>query len=364
MRAVLLYLSLLALLLVAATPAHGASARLRDLADVQGARDNAIFGYGLVVGLAGTGDSERVLFTAQSMSGMLGRIGVRVSPDQVRSRNVAAVMVTATLPAFARPGGRLDITVSSLGDARSLDGGVLVLTPLLGPDGQVYAVAQGAVQTGAVLAESAGVRVKKNQGATARVPSGATIERAVAPDLGKGPLVLALRRPDFAGAQRIASAVNTALKDEVARPIDAGVVEIDGGGKSAVDVMAALDAVEVEVAGRARVVVSERTGTLVAGEGVRLRAAAVAHGGLQVTISKEPLASQPGPLSSGETVRLDKTDVQVQEATAAVHAIPATATVEELVAALNALGATSRDLIAILQALQAAGALDAELVVM
>ncbi len=344
--------------------AFGASARLRDLADVQGARDNAIFGYGLVVGLSGTGDSERVLFTAQSMSGMLGRIGVRVSPDQVRSRNVAAVMVTATLPAFARPGGRLDLTVSSLGDARSLEGGVLVLTPLLGPDGQVYAVAQGAVQTGSVLAESAGVRVKKNQGATARIPSGATIERAVTPELGTGPLVLALRRPDFVAAQRVAAAVNGALKGEVARAIDAAAIEVDTGGKSAVEIMASLEAVEIEVTGRARVVVSERTGTLVAGEGVRLRPAAVAHGGLQVTINKEPVASQPLPLSRGETTRMDKTEVQVQEPTASIRAVPATATVDELVAALNALGATPRDLIAILQALQAAGALDAELVVM
>lgn len=349
---------------LAATSALGASARLRDLADVQGARDNAIFGYGLVVGLSGTGDSERVLFTAQSMSGMLGRIGVRVSPEQVRSRNVAAVMVTATLPAFARPGARLDLTVSSLGDARTLEGGVLVLTPLLGPDGQVYAVAQGAVQTGSVLAESAGVRVRKNQGATARIPSGATIERAVTPDLGTGPLVLALRRPDFVAAQRVAAAVNGALKAEVARAVDAAAIEVDTSGKSTVEIMASLEAVEVEVAGRARVVVSERTGTLVAGEGVRLRPAAVAHGGLQVTINKEPMASQPLPLSRGETTRMDKTDVQVQEPTAAIRAVPATATVDELVAALNALGATPRDLIAILQALQAAGALDAELVVM
>ncbi len=349
---------------LAATGALGASARLRDLADVQGARDNAIFGYGLVVGLSGTGDSERVLFTAQSMSGMLGRIGVRVSPEQVRSRNVAAVMVTATLPAYARPGGRLDLTVSSLGDARSLEGGVLVLTPLLGPDGQVYAVAQGAVQTGSVLAESAGVRVRKNQGATARIPSGATIERAVTPELGTGPLVLALRRPDFVAAQRVAAAVNAALKAEVARAVDAAAIEIDAGGKSVVDIMASLEAVEIEVAGRARVVVSERTGTLVAGEGVRLRPAAVAHGGLQVTINKEPITSQPLPLSRGETARRDKTDVQVIEPTAAIRALPATATVDELVAALNALGATPRDLIAILQALQAAGALDAELVVM
>lgn len=357
-------LLLAAALLLGAAPSLAGTARVRDLADVNGVRDNALFGYGLVVGLQGTGDSERVLFTQQSMSGMLGRLGVRVDPKQVRSRNVAAVMVTARLPTFARAGARLDVTVSSLGDARSLVGGVLVVTPLRGADGKVYATSQGPVQTGGMLVESEGSRVQKNATATGRVPDGGMVEADLLPDLEGGELVLALKRPDIVTAERTAAAINKALGAERAVALDPAAIRVDKAGERALPLLAKLQEVEVEVAMPARIIVSERTGTLVAGEGVRIRPVVVAHGSLQVAVDRERDYSQPPPFSRGTTEPIDRSRLNVSEDTSPARKVPAAATVDELVAALNALGASPRDLIAILQALKAAGALDAEIVVM
>jgi flagellar P-ring protein precursor FlgI len=342
--------------------------RVKELIDVQGVRENALFGYGLVVGLSGTGDTERVFFTSQSISGMLGRLGIRIDPRDVRVRNVAAVMVTGRLPSFARPGTRIDVNVSSIGNARSLAGGVLLVTPLTGPDGVVYALSQGPVQAGGFEVSAAGSRIQKNQPTSGTVPGGGTVERAVSPDLEKQPLLLGLRRPDFTTATRIAAAVNKSLGSEGARALDPAAVEVkipDQFKGKVVTLLAQLEALEVDPDQRARIVVSERTGTIVAGQGVRIRPVAVAHGGLQISVSQTPFVSQPGPFSpGGKTVAGKQASVDVKESTKAAVALPATSSVEDLVKALNLLGASPRDLIAVLQAMKAADAIDADLEVM
>jgi flagellar P-ring protein precursor FlgI len=277
-------------------------------------------------------------------------------------------MVTAKLPAYARPGTRIDVNVGSMGNARSLAGGVLLVTPLTGPDGQVYAIAQGPVQAGGFDTVSSGTRVQKNQPTSGTVPSGATIERAVAANLEKGPLVLGLRRPDFTTALRIADAVNKSLGGESARAVDPAAVEIQPGadwkGKM-VSLLAKIETLEVDPDQRAHIVVSERTGTIVAGEGVRIRPVAVAHGGLSIQVTQTPFVSQPNAMSrNGTTVTGRAANIQAQEANGRAVALPATTTVEDLVKALNMIGVGPRDLVAVLQAMKAAGALDADLEVM
>ena len=356
--------ALLASLLLVSLSASAAPSRLKELTRVAGMRDNELVGYGLVVGLPGTGDTERVFFTSQSVSAMLGRLGVRVDPRDVRARNVAAVMVTARLPTFTRPGMRIDVTVSSLGNARSLAGGTLLMTPIAGPDGQVYAVGQGPVQVGGFEAGAQGSLVRKNLPTSGRVPAGASVERSVLVDLGKGPLVLQLNEPDATTASRIATAIQGALGEGSARALDPAAVEVqvpEANRKDPVSLIAKLEELEVEADGRARVVVSERTGTVVAGERVRLRPAAVAHGGLQVAIGQRPAVSQPAPFRQGRTTETNIAQVEAAELGHGVAALPATSNVEDLVRALNALGASPRDLVASLQALKAAGALDADL---
>jgi flagellar P-ring protein precursor FlgI len=354
-------------LIVLSADAAAAPVRVKELVDVQGVRENALYGYGLVVGLSGTGDTERVFFTSQSVSGMLGRLGIRIDPHDVRVRNVAAVMVTARLPSFSRPGTRIDVNVSSMGNARSLAGGVLLITPLTGPDGVVYGLAQGPVQAGGFEASAVGSQIQKNQPTSGSVPGGASVERTVAPDLEKGPVLLGLRRPDFTTSIRIASAINANLKEEVARALDpAGVeVKIPAAFKGkVVSLLAQIEALEVDPDQRARIVVSERTGTIVAGQGVRIRAVAVAHGGLSISVGQTPYAYQPGPFSSGKTVAGKVANVTANETMRPAVALPATSSVDELVKALNLLGASPRDLIAILQAMKAAGAIDADMEVM
>ena len=352
----------LAALALGAPGAGAATTRLKDLVEVQGVRGNELFGYGLVVGLNNTGDTEQTGFTAQALAGMLGRFGSRLDRREIRVRNVAAVMVTARLQTFSRPGTRLDVSVASMGNARSLAGGVLLVTPLSGPDGQVYAVAQGPVQVGGYDAEGAGSLSRKNVPTSGRVPNGATVEREVKADLGAGPLVLQLRRPDATTASRIAAAVNAALGGETARAVDPAAVEVKPeAAKDLVGLLAKIEGLEVDADVRARVVVSERTGTVVAGERVRIRPALVAHGGLTVTIAQTPAVSQPLPYSRGTTVAGAQAEVAATEAAGRPIGLPATSTVDELVKALGTLGASPRDLIAILQALKAAGALDAEI---
>ncbi len=351
-----------------ATPVVAAPVRVKELVDVQGVRDNALFGYGLVVGLAGTGDSQMVTFTAQSIAGMLGRLGIRIDPSSVWVRNTAAVMVTARLPSYSRPGTRIDVNVGSMGDARSLAGGVLLVTPLTGPDGQVYAIAQGPVQAGGFEVSAAGSRTQKNQPTSGTVPSGASIERAVLANLEKGPLLLGLRRPDFTTALRISDAINKALGGESAHALDPASVEIrpaaEWKGKM-VGLLAKIETLEVDPDQRARIVVSERTGTIVAGEGVRIRPVAVAHGGLSIQVKQTPFASQPNAMSQGgRTVTGRTANIEAREATGRAVALPATTTVEDLVKALNMIGVGPRDLVAVLEAMKAAGAIDADLEVM
>ncbi len=357
-----------ALALALGSGADAASTRIKELAEVQGVRENELYGYGLVVGLAGTGDTERVFFTNQSIAGMLGRLGIRVNPQDVRVRNVAAVIVTARLPPFARSGTKIDVSVGAMGDARSLSGGVLIVTPMQGGDGAVHAVAQGPVQLGGYQVGSSGSLLQKNSPTSGRVPQGAMVEKPVTVDLGKGPLVLALKAPDFTTASRIAEAVNKSLGSTGAKAVDPAAVEVqipETFKANLVGLVAQLELLEVEADRRAKVVVSERTGTVVAGEGVRLRTAAVAHGGLHVAIEQSPTVSQPAPFSTqGQTTVSHKATLGANEARAGAIALPSTASVDDLVKALNALGATPRDLVAILQALKAAGALDAELEVL
>jgi len=354
--------------LAVAAPAIAAPVRVKELVDVQGVRDNALFGYGLVVGLSGTGDSTMVFFTAQSIAGMLGRLGIRIDPKDVRVRNTAAVMVTARMPSYARPGTRMDVSVGSMGDARSLAGGVLLVTPLTGPDGQVYAIAQGPVQAGGFDSTSVGTRVQKNQPTSGTVPGGASIERAVLANLEKGPLVLGLRRPDFTTALRIADVINKSLGGDSARAVDPASVEVkpaDEWKGKMVTLLAKIETLEVDPDQRAHLVVSERTGTVVAGEGVRIRPVAVAHGGLSISVTQTPFVSQPGPMARvGTTVTGRTASVQAQEAGGRAVALPATTTVEDLVKALNMIGVGPRDLVAVLQAMKAAGAIDADLEVM
>jgi flagellar P-ring protein FlgI len=366
-RAVVAMLAVTLVVGTAAPRADASSVRLKELVDVLGMRENALFGYGLVVGLAGTGDTENVFFTSQSISGMLGRLGIRIDPHDVRVRNVAAVMVTARLPAFSRPGTRMDVSVASMGNARSLAGGVLLVTPLTGPDGQVYGLAQGPVQAGGIEVAAFGSSFQKNQPTSGRVPSGATIERAVLPNLEKDALTLGLKRPDFTTANNVADAINKALGEEAAKAIDPAAIEIkvpaSFKGKS-VALMTKIESLDVESDERARIVVSERTGTVVAGERVRIHPVAVAHGGITISIQANPLVSQPNAFSQGRTAQTKQAQIDAREKEKPVVSLPATSTVEELTRALNLLGATPRDLIAILQAMKAAGAIDADLEVL
>ena len=363
-----LALSLLLGASLSSRPATASAVRVKELVDVQGMRDNALYGYGLVVGLAGTGDTEYVFFTSQSISGMLGRLGIRIDPHDVRVRNVAAVMVTARLPAFARPGTTMDVSVASMGNARSLAGGVLLITPLTGADGQVYGLAQGPVQAGGIEASAFGSSYQKNQPTSGRVPAGATIERSVAPSLDKEKLTLGLKHPDFTTANNLVEVINKALGEEAAKAIDPAQVEIKVPAAykgKAVGLLTKLETLEVQADDRARVVVSERTGTVVAGERVRIHPVAVAHGGLSISIQANPLVFQPNAFSQGgKTVQTKQAQIDAKEKEKAVVALPATASVEDLTKALNLLGASPRDLIAILQAMKAAGALDADLEVL
>lgn len=357
----------LVLVLVVPSAALAGKARIKELTQVQGVRENELFGYGLVIGLGGTGDTERVFFTSQSLSGMLGRLGIRVDARDVRSRNVAAVVVTARLATYARSGTRIDVTVASIGNARSLSGGVLLMTPLAAANGDVFAVAQGSVQVGGFEAVALGALVKKNQVTSGRVPSGGVVEKTFAPKVPEGPIVVGLKHPDLMTAVRIAAAIDEKFGAGTAKTLDQAAVEVTPPAAfkdTPLNLLAELEGLEVDVDERARVVINERTGTVVAGENVRLRPAVVAHGGLQVTISTRPLVSQPPALSGGRTVIAPWTEVDAREQKAGAVALPATSTVDDLAKALNALGVTPRDMVSILQALHAAGALDADLEVL
>jgi flagellar P-ring protein precursor FlgI len=365
-----------AVLALSATRVSGATqaqlARVKDVATIEGIRDNQLVGYGLVVGLRGTGDSSQTVFPAQTLISALERMGITVpqtgsnSASNMQVKNMAAVFAVATLPPFTRSGYKMDITVSSAGDARSLEGGILLMTPLYGPDGQIYAQAQGALVLGGYMASAGGNTRQMNHPTTARIPGGALVERPVPFDLKQMHTVsVILNDADFHTAERMAASIDRALGSARAHAVDSRRVEIAATPEE--DVAALLDrveAVEIEVFPRARVVVNERTGTVVIGGTVRLQPVSILHGGLSVNVISETRVSQPGPFSSGTTQVVQQTTVQAQDKPVNRIDLKEGATVEDLVQELQRTGAGARDVISILQAMKEAGALEADLEVL
>jgi len=348
------------------SPPALAQVRIKDIADLEGVRDNQLVGYGLVVGLPGTGDRLRnSIFTRQSLVGMLERLGVntRDFERQLDTKNIAAVMVTSDLPAFARPGSRIDVAISSLGDAQNLTGGMLLVTPLLGADGEVYAVAQGAVATGAIAARGAASSVQRGVPTSARISNGAIVERAVPYVLAaQQSLRLALRNPDLTTARRIAAAINRASGGSVATATDPRTVLLVLAGRDPMSFLAGIEQLRVMPDQIARVVIEEASGTIVMGNDVRISTVAVAQGNLTIRITETPQVSQPNPLSNGQTVVTPQTQIEVDDQRERrVGLLPGSLTLADLVRGLNSLGVGPRDLIAILQTIKAAGALQAEL---
>jgi len=402
---------LLALLLSALLIAAPARAdRLLDLCDVVGVRDNQLIGYGVVVGLQGTGDDVSAPFAMQSLRSLLRRLGVQIDSGQLRLRNVAAVLVTANIPAFVRSGGRLDVTVSSVGNARSLRGGVLAQTPLRGADRRVYAAAQGPLIVGGYEAGGAGGGVQAATTNTARIPGGALVEREIDTAIEQdGSLTLALKTPNFLTAQRVVEAVNAQLGEAAAHAVDAGSIEVkvnvpkdpaaekaeadakkpgpkakktkeqlalearekaekekaeaDRRAAAAVSLLAKLTTVEVAPDTTAKVIINERTGTVVAGGDVRLLPVAIAQGGITIAVRESAVVSQPGPLANGTTAVVPTTDVEAHEPTPQVTYLDGAASLADVAKALSSFGVSPRELASILQALRAAGALRAEIIV-
>ncbi|MGA8540233.1 MAG: flagellar basal body P-ring protein FlgI, partial [Terriglobales bacterium] len=339
--------------------------KIRDLTSIEGVRENPLVGYGMVVGLTQTGDSQQTVFTTQTLANIMQRMGAQIPPATAIVKNVAAVFVTASLPAFARPGTQVDVTVSSIGDAKSLEGGVLLMTPLYGADGQVYAAAQGPVAVGGFAAGGQGATKQMNHPTTARVPSGGRVERSLAFDFNRlSPVSLLLRESDFSTAGEISNAINKEFGHAVASARDGGRVEVDAtatGVANLTAVMARIENLTVPVHRRARVVLSERTGTIVMGKDAHLRAVSILHGGFSVQISTEYSVSQPAPQSNGKTEVVGQTEVQAKDSPAKRLEISEGASIDQLVSGLQSMGATARDVIAIIQAIKAAGALDADL---
>jgi flagellar P-ring protein FlgI len=349
-------------------PAPAEAMRLKEVASVQGVRSNQLVGYGLVVGLDGTGDqTTSTPFTTQSLNALLQQMGVTVPPGtNIQLKNVAAVMVTAQLPAFAQPGQQIDVTVSSLGNAKSLRGGTLIATPLKGADGQIYALAQGNLIIGGAGASAAGSKVQVNTLNAGRVPEGATVERAVATPLNQGEyLQLDLNANDYNTAREVERAINSKMGAGLAQALDGRVVRVrmPASADARVAFMADIENLPLELAApAAKVVINARTGSVVVNQTVTLNACAVAHGSLSVTINSTPVISQPAPLSSGgTTVSRDKADITIRQEPGSLIQLPSGTKLADVVKALNSLGATPQDLLAILQAMKTAGALNAEI---
>lgn len=369
MRLSVLSLAMALLITSIVSPAAFGASRIKDIAEVQGIRENQLVGYGLVIGLAGTGDSMRnAPFTEQSARSMLQRLGVGVPPGSIRARNIAAVVVTARLPPFVSTGERIDVTVSSLGDATSLRGGTLVMTPLSAADGQAYAVAQGAVSVTGFSAEGEAESVSEGTPTGGRIPGGGLIERELTADFnGVATLALKIRNPDFATAARIAKVINAYSKKAfgmaIAEAEDFRTVSIVRPKKtSASQLMATVGNLMVEADAPARVVIDEKTGTIVIGSNVRVSPVAIAHGNITIRVTETPDASQPAPFSDGETVMLPSTAIDAGQEDAKV-AILKGPSLERLVHGLNRVGLKPSGIIAILQAIKTAGALQAELVI-
>jgi flagellar P-ring protein precursor FlgI len=343
-----------------------AATRLKELVSLEGVRDNQLIGYGLVVGLNGTGDRKQTLFSTQSLTNLLQQMGVSVPPSAVTVRNTAAVMVTATLPGFAQEGVHIDATAAAIGDSSNLQGGLLILTSLRGVDGQVYAVAQGPVVTGGFVAGKSANSQTVNHPTVGRVPSGAIVERAAPSVSPTGRLKLQLRQPDFTTAVRVSEIVNKKYPGAtpLARPENSALVSINIPPEftsRVTEFVAGIEALEVEVDRPARVIVNERTGTIVMGKEVRVSPVAIMHGNLTVEIQTVIQVSQPNPLAQGQTEVVPQTTTTSGEEKARNLVLKEGATVEQLVQALSSIGSTPRDIIAILQSLRAAGALEADL---
>ena len=356
------------LMLLVALPAHAEQVRIKDIADVEGIRSNQLIGYGLVVGLNGTGDRlNNSVFTRESLISMLERLGVNIRDQQAKlqTKDIAAVMVTAELPAFSHGGSRIDITMSAVGDATDLSGGTLLVTPLMAADGEVYAVAQGQLVTSAFAARGAAASVTRNIPTSARMANGAIVEREVPIDLSsKKELHLSLRNPDLTTAGRISSAIDEALGGDIARATDPRTVALSLAGRDVVATLSRIEDLLVEPDSPAIVVVDEASGTIVMGDNVRISTVAIAQGNLTIQVAETPEVSQPGPLSNGQTAIVPRTSVQVDSgAGKRLGILRAGTSLRSLVSGLNALGVGPRDMISILQTIKAAGALQANLVV-
>jgi flagellar P-ring protein FlgI len=341
--------------------------RLKDIAAFAGVRENQLFGYGVVVGLEGTGDTTQNKFTFQTIANYMEKMGITIQPTDFQMRNTAAVVATATLPPFPRVGGHIDVTVSSIGSAKSIQGGVLLICPLLAPDGQVYAVAQGAISIGGFNASQGGASASKNHATVGRIANGALVEKEIDFNfMSQSYLTLVVNQDDFTTTTRVVDVINKNVGD-IAAAIDSRTIRImipEAYQLKKVQLVSVLENLNVSPDAKARVVINERTGTVVFGEYVKVSKVALAHGGINITIKPDIQVSQPAPLSQGRTTTTSNPDVQVTEQKASIAMLDATATIGDVVKILNALGATTRDIIAILQAMKTAGALQAEVEVM
>jgi flagellar P-ring protein precursor FlgI len=360
---------IICLAVAAPSAAANAASRLKDITSVEGVRQNQLIGYGIVIGLNGTGDTlNNIPFTRQSLQAMLERLGVNIRGQTLRTGNVAAVMVTANLPPFGTQGTRIDVTVSAMGDAKSLQGGTLLVTPLLGADGNVYAVGQGSLAIGGFSAEGDAAKITRGVPTVGRISNGAIIEREIDFQLNRLPhLRLALRNPDFTTAKRAAAAINDYLGGPVAEPVDPGTVQLSVPKAFEGKVVALLTEIEqlqVEVDLPAKIVIDERSGIIVMGRDVRVSTVAVAQGNLTVSISETPQVSQPGPQSRGQTAVVKRSKVGVTEDGKQLALVREGVSLQQLVDGLNALGIGPRDMIAILQAIKAGGAIQADIEVM
>jgi len=369
LRAVLTSLMALIVSLTPLTAAQAATARIKDIVNIEGVRDNQLVGYGLVVGLNGTGDGlSNSPFTKQSLQAMLERLGVNTRGENMRTGNVAAVMVTANLPPFSTQGSRLDVDVASLGDATSLQGGTLLVTPLLGADGEVYAIGQGPVSINGFKAQGDATTVISGVPTTGRIASGGLIEREIDFKLGsQRSLRLALRNPDLTTARRIAMSINDFIGKPTATPEDPATVRLTlppNFNGNIVDLLTDIEQLVVDTDQPAKIVIDQNSGIIVMGKDVRVSTVAVAQSNLTVTIAENPTVSQPSPLSQGQTVVVPHTTIDVHQKNSDLALIPESVTLQQLVDGLNALGITPRDLIAILQAIKATGALQAEIEVL
>jgi len=355
----------LAALTLLGAPEKKVEAHLKDVARLAGVRSNQLLGYGMVVGLDGTGDKDQTKFTVQALTNLMARQGITIDPKTVKVKNVAAVIVTTELPAFVKPGQRLDVTVSSTGDAKSLAGGTLLMAALQGPDGQTYAVAQGPLLVGGFSASAGGASVTKNHPTVGRIPDGGVVERAI-PGVfnNRANLQYSLNEEDFTTAMRVVHAINEELGEKVASAMDARTVDVaipkDFQGR-AVELVARLENLNIQLQPKSRVVVNEKTGTVILGADVKIGAVSIVQGGLSIVVTSTPQVSQPKSFSQGKTVTVDKKEITATEEKPKSLSLEPGVSVGKLAEMLNALGITPRDLVAILQAIKEAGALNAEL---